>query len=61
MPAFIKYSDGDDSPIVRLKIFILCDNPVPARLYWPFKGSPFSDDYFLHRITRAGRYYTYLP
>ncbi|EYU14790.1 hypothetical protein BA1DRAFT_02723 [Photorhabdus aegyptia] len=37
---FIGYSDGDCSPIAMLKIFILCDNPVPARLPWPFKGAP---------------------
>ncbi len=54
---FIGDSDGDCSPIGMLKIFILCDNPVPARLHWPFKGPPSLNDYFLHRVTRAGRYY----
>ncbi len=54
---FIGYSDGDCSPVGILKIFILCDNPVPARLHWPFKGTPSLNDYFLHRVIRAGQHY----
>ncbi|OCQ54158.1 hypothetical protein Ppb6_00469 [Photorhabdus australis subsp. thailandensis] len=54
---FIGDSDGDCSPVGILKIFILCDNPVPARLHWPFKGTPSSNDYFLHRVIRAGHHY----
>ncbi len=51
----IGYSDGDCSPVGILKIFIFCDNPVPARLHWPFKGTPSLNDYFLHRVIRAGQ------
>ncbi len=54
---FIGDSDGDCSPVGILKIFILCDNPVPARLDWPFKGTPSLNDYFLHRVIRAGHHY----